>query len=201
MDYLLHFITTVGPWGYVIVFLIIFLESFPPTFFLPGDSMLLTTGFLASQGIFKLPVLIAVFFVGSFLGYVFSYAMGVRMRKFVLSKNDTFWFKKKHIEYTERFFEKYGIKTIIFGRFIAVVRSFAPFLAGAVQMAYGKFIKYSLLGALLWTTLLPIAGFYLGRIFPGAHLHLEPIIIAIVVVSLIPAMYEYYSEKKLSKNR
>ena len=119
MDSLIHIIQSAGYWGYAILFIIIFLESFPPTFFLPGDSLLLTTGFLASQGYFSLPLLIVSLFLGSVIGYAFSYKMGKKLRKMILSKGDTFWFKRKHIEYTENFFLKYGAKTIIIGRFVA----------------------------------------------------------------------------------
>ena len=195
MDSLIHIIQSAGYWGYAILFIIIFLESFPPTFFLPGDSLLLTTGFLASQGYFSLPLLIVSLFLGSVIGYAFSYKMGKKLRKMILSKGDTFWFKRKHIEYTENFFLKYGAKTIIIGRFVAVVRSFGPTLAGAVEMPYYKFTRYSVLGGLFWTASLTSITFYLGKIFPNANVNLTPIIMAIIVVSLIPAFVEYLKSR------
>jgi len=199
MDFLIHFIQHLGYFGYFLMFLIIFLESLPFAFFLPGDSMLLTTGFLATQGYFSLSLLFLSMFLGSILGYFFSYAIGKNFRHIVLRKGDNFWFKKKHLEKTQAFFEKYGRKTIIFGRFVAIIRSFTPALAGAGLMKYREFALDSLIGGILWVGGLLSVGFYLGRIFPGLHLYLTPIILAIILVSLIPALYEYFRNRRKNK--
>ena len=191
MEHLINFITSFGYFGYAILFMTIFLESFPLTFFLPGDSLLFTTGFLASQGYFHIVPLLAIFFVASFLGYVFSYFMGKKIRDFILRSNDKYWFKKKHLDYTEGFFQKYGDKTIIIGRFVPIVRSFAPTLAGAVEMSYKRFTRDSLLGAFVWTFVMTLAGFYLGKIIPGADKYLTLIILGIITVSLSPSIIEY----------
>ena len=195
MEYLLHLIKVTGYFGYAIVFLIIFFESFPVTFFLPGDSLLFTTGFLASQGYFDPTLLFGVLFFASFSGYIFSYAMGKKLRDFILRSNDKYWFKKKHLDYTHDFYQKYGDKTIVIGRFVPIVRSFAPTLAGAVDMNYKKFTKDSLAGAVLWTGGITSVGFYLGRAFPSTHLYLTPIILAIIFVSLLPAIIEFIKKK------
>jgi len=199
MDYLIHLIQSTGYWGYAILFLIIFLESFPPTFFLPGDSLLFTTGFLASQGYFNLALLVGVLFLASFFGYIFTYLMGKKLRDFILNSNDKYWFKRKHLEYTEQFYKKYGNKTIIIGRFVPVVRSFGPTLAGAVNMSRHTFIIDTLVGGILWTGGITSIGFYLGKIIPGAHLYLTPIVIGIIVVSLLPAIIEYIHSKRQTK--
>lgn len=200
MDYLISIITSLGNWGYVLLFIIIFLESFPFTFFLPGDSLLFTTGFLASAGHLNFPVLLIIYFIGGTGGYIFSYLMGKRIRDFILASNDRYWFKKKHIEYTEGFYAKYGAKTLIIGRFVPIVRSFAPTLAGAVDMAFKRFIKYTLVGGLFWTLIITSAGFYLGKAFPSAHLYLTPIILGIIFVSLLPTVYEYFQSRKKNEN-
>jgi len=200
MDHLISFITGLGYFGYVILFIIIFFESFPLTFFLPGDSLLFTTGFLASQGYFNLPCLIATLFLASILGYMFSYATGQKIRDFILRSNDKYWFKKKHIDYTQDFYQKYGAKTLVFGRFIPIVRSFAPTLAGAVQMQYRQFIKFVFIGGFLWTVGITLIGFYLGRAIPGVHLYLTPIIIAIIFVSFLPAIIEFI-RNRVKKNK
>src|SRR3989338_6385966 len=122
MEYLVDLITAVGFYGYVILFIIVFFESFPLTFYLPGDSLLFTTGFLASQGYFDISILIGTLFIASILGYNFSYFMGERIRNFILRSNDKYWFKNKHLEYTEAFWNKHGDKTIIIGRFVPIVR-------------------------------------------------------------------------------
>ena len=199
MQYLLHYIQIVGYFGYFILFLIIFLESFPLTFFFPGDSLLFTSGFLASQGYFDLSLLVTTFFAASIFGYVLSYAVGKKVRDTVLEKKKFLWIKPKHIEKTHRFFEKYGMKTIIIGRFVPVVRSFSPALAGAAEMRYDKFLRYALIGGILWSGGLTSAGFYLGRIFPHAHIYLTPIIIAIIIVSILPMVFDYFSKNKENK--
>lgn len=191
MDFLLEIITHVGYWGYAVLFLIIFLESFPPTFFLPGDSLLFITGFLASQGHFSLPILVTTLFCASVLGYMFSYRMGKWIGDIIEKSNDKYWFKKKHLDYTEEFYKKYGTMTVVLGRFIPIVRSFNPTLAGAVEMDYKKFFKLVLIGGFLWAVGLTTVGFYLGQIIPDAHKYLTPIVFIIILVSLLPAIYEF----------
>jgi len=200
MDFLLNLITTVGYWGYVILFLVIFLESFPPTFFLPGDSLLFITGFLASQGHFNLIVLVATLYLASVCGYMFSYAMGKRLGDFIERSNDKYWFKKKHLDYTAEFYKKYGTQTVILGRFIPIVRSFNPTLAGAVEMDYKKFFRMVLIGGFLWAVGLTTIGYYLGQVVPNADKYLTLIVVCIIVVSLFPAIYEFI-HKMIRKSR
>ncbi len=196
MEHLINLITTLGYFGYIILFLIIFLESFPPTFFLPGDSLLFLTGFLASQGHFNLALLVGTFFLAGIFGYMFSYHMGEILRNFILRSNNRYWFKIKHLHYTEDFFKKYGDKTVIIGRFVPIVRSFGPTLAGAVEMPYRKFIRDTIIGGFLWTGGLTTVGFYLGRIFPKAHNFLTPIIVAVIFISLLPGIIEYIQKRR-----
>ena len=200
MDHLINLITTFGYFGYVILFVTIFLESFPFTFFLPGDSLLFTTGFLASQGHFNFPLLLIVLFIAGTLGYLLSYALGEKIRTVILNSNDRYWFKKKHLEDTRRFYEKYGAKTIIIGRFIVVVRSFVPTLAGVVDMKFNKFLEYTLIGSVLWTGGMTSLGFYLGHAIPGVHLYITPIILGIIFSSLLPTFYGYFSTKRSKNN-
>lgn len=199
MEHLINFIQFAGYYGYLVLFIIIFLESFPPTFFLPGDSLLFITGFLASQGYFNLGILVIVLFIASVVGYIFSYRMGERVRVFILNSNDKYWFKKKHLDYTEEFYKKYGIKTLVIGRFVPIVRSFSPTLAGAVDMNYKTFMKFVVLGGFLWIGGMTSVGFYLGRIIPNAESLLTPIVLSIVFVSLIPTFAEHLI--KLIKDR
>ncbi len=171
------------------------------TFFLPGDSLLFTTGFLASQGHFNMALLIGTLFLGSMLGYLVSYLLGEKLRDVLLKGQDSYWFKRKHLEHTQDFYNKYGAKTIIIGRFVPIVRSFSATLAGAVKMDYYKFIQYTFLGGILWTGGVTYAGFFLGKKIPGAHLYLTPIILGIVFISLLPTVYEYImAQKEKSKN-
>lgn len=191
MEYLINFIQFAGYFGYAFLFLIIFFESFPPTFFLPGDSLLFLAGFLASEGYFNMIPLTGILFVASVLGYFFSYKMGKKLRAFILRSNDKYWFKKKHLEYTEEFYKKYGAKTLIIGRFIPIIRSFSPTLAGAAEMDYKKFIKYVLLGGFLWIGGITSIGFHLGRIIPHAERLLTLMILVIIFISLLPTFLEH----------
>ena len=192
MEYLVNSIQFAGYFGYAILFLIIFLESFPPTLFLPGDSLLFITGFLASQGYFDMVLLVGTLFLASVIGYIFSYAMGKKLREFIFKSNDKYWFKRKHIEYTEEFYSKYGTKAVVIGRFVPIVRSFSPTLAGAVEMDYKKFVKFVLIGGFLWTGGLTSIGFYLGEVIPNAERFLTPIVLIIIFVSLLPTFAEYF---------
>ncbi len=191
MEHLVNLITTVGYFGYAILFIIIFLESFPPTFFFPGDSLLFITGFLASQGHFNIVILVITLVTASISGYMFSYAMGERLRVLILKSNDRYWFKKKHLEYTENFYTKYGSKTVVIGRFIPIVRSFSPTLAGAVRMDYSKFFRLSMLGGILWAGGLTTVSFFVGGRIPHADKFLTPIIFCIILVSLLPVIIEF----------
>lgn len=196
MEHLIGLIKDVGYYGYVILFLIIFLESFPLTFYLPGDSLLFTTGFLASQGYFSMAILLPTLFIASILGYNFSYFMGERLRNFIMNSNDRYWFKKKHLDYTQAFFEKYGDKTLIIGRFVPIVRSFSPTMAGAVKMPFKKFSFDSILGGAIWTLGVTSLGFYLGKSMPGIEKHIHYVVLFIIIVSLVPSIYEYIKSKK-----
>jgi membrane-associated protein len=191
MEHLIGLIKDVGYYGYVILFIIIFLESFPLTFYLPGDSLLFTTGFLASQGYFSMAILLPTLFIASILGYNFSYFMGERLRDFIIKSNDRYWFKKKHLDYTQEFFNKYGDKTLIIGRFVPIVRSFSPTMAGAVKMPFKKFSQVSFLGGFLWIFGVTSLGYYLGKTIPGVEKYLHYLVVLIILVSLAPSVYEY----------
>ena len=149
-------------------------------------------------------LLVPILFLASIFGYMFSYKMGKKLRGFILRSNDKYWFKKKHLDYTEKFYEKYGTKTIVIGRFIPIVRSFSPTLAGAVDMDYKKFIKFVLIGGFFWTAGLTSVGFYLGQVIPNAEKFLTPIVLSIIFVSLIPTFAEYITiriKKVLDKRK
>lgn len=201
MEHLVNLIKEVGVYGYVILFIIIFFESFPLTFYLPGDSLLFTTGFLASQGYFSIAILLPTLFVASVLGYNFSYFMGHRLRDFIIKSNDRYWFKKKHLDYTKAFFDKYGDKTVIIGRFVPIVRSFAPTMAGSVHMHFKKFTFDSVMGGFIWTFGVTLLGYYLGKAIPEAEKYLTPIIMVIILISLSPSVYEYWKSTKENKKK
>jgi len=191
-----HFISFFEQFGYIGLFAVVFFESFPLTFFFPGDSLLFATGFLASQGVFSLPVLILTFFLAGTAGYIFSYFFGQKIIRRFFTDEHSKIFNPKYITYTHQFFEKYGGKTIIIGRFVPVVRSFGPALAGVANLTFKRFLSYTLLGGIFWSATMTLIGFYLGRILPKADAYLTPIIVTIIFISVLPTIFEYLKRRK-----
>lgn len=186
---LVHLVDTIG---YIGLFVIIFLEcGVPLAFFLPGDSLLFTTGFLASQGHLSLFVLIPILFFAAVIGYILNYAIGKKIGERLFTDEHSRWFNPKRVAYAKAFFDKYGPKTIVLGRFVPIVRTFAPAIAGAVGMDHRKFVTYTTIGAIVWAIGVTLLGYYLGQMIPNADKYLLPIIVGIIVVSLVPPVYEY----------
>ncbi len=184
--------------GYVGLFLIIFAESgLLIGFFLPGDSLLFTAGFLASQGILSLPVLLIGCFISAVLGDNVGYAFGHRVGKRIFNRKDSLLFHKDNIIKAQKFYEKHGAKTIVIARFIPVIRTFAPIVAGVGTMHYRTFIIFNLLGGLLWAVGLNLAGYYLGSVIPDVDKYLLPIVIGIVLLSISPGIIHILKDKKM----
>lgn len=173
--------------GYVGIFGIVFAESgLFVGFFLPGDSLLFTAGFLASQGFLHIAVLIAACFFGAVLGDSFGYAFGRKVGPMIFKKEDSLLFHKDHLARAEEFYNTYGAKTIILARFVPIVRTFAPILAGVGRMSYPEFLAYNVIGGALWAIGLPLVGYYLGSAIPGVDQYLLPIVAGIIIVSVMP---------------
>jgi len=165
-------------------------------FFLPGDSLLFTAGFLASQGILNIVVLTLVCFVSAVLGDSVGYAIGRRLGPRIFTRKNSRFFHREHLERAKIFYEKYGGKTIILARFIPIIRTFAPVLAGVGKMHYPKFLSYNLAGGFAWGACVPLAGYFLGSMIPSVDRYLLPIVGGIIVVSLLPAVREYIVMRK-----
>lgn len=161
--------------------------------FMPGDSMLFASGFLSAHGYFSLYILIPIFILASTIGNMFGYWFGAMMEHALANRPDSLFFKRKHIEYTERFYAQYGPKAIVLARFMPVVRTFCPILAGVGSMRFPVFMLYNIIGAVLWGASLPILGFLLGGIVPEEFVTV--IIIVIIVLSLLPGLVEYLRAK------
>ncbi len=163
-------------------------------FFLPGDSLLFTAGFLASQDIVNVHVLAAVCFIaavaGDSVGYHFGHSVGPKL----LKKPDGKIFKKQYIAEAEAFYEKHGKKTIIIARFVPIVRTFAPIVAGIGKMHYRTFLAYNVIGGALWTLGLTYAGYFLGRSVPWAKDYLELVILGVIFLSLVPSIVHVLSK-------
>lgn len=185
--------------GLLGIFAIVFLESgMMIGFFFPGDSLLFTAGFLASQGFFNIWVLALGCFIFAVLGDSIGYSIGHKFGKRLFSKQDSLIFHKDHLMKAEKFYEKHGGKTIILARFIPVIRAFAPVVAGIGSMKYTTFLFYNLFGAFLWAIGMTFLGYFLGNLIPDVDKYLLPIVGFIIVVSLLPGVYHFIKEKRVS---
>ena len=183
--------------GYPGLFAAVFLESGVPFgFFLPGASMLFTAGLLASQGFFNPWVLIPLVTVAAILGDNVGYWFGAKVGRKLFERPDSRFFHQEHLRKAEQFYERYGSKVIFLARFIPVVRTFAPVVAGIARMRYRTFFFYNVLGALVWATGVTSAGFFLGRQFPFVERYLTLILIVIVVTTLAPLVWDFYRRSR-----
>jgi membrane-associated protein len=184
--------------GYVGVWAIIFAESgLLIGFFLPGDSLLFTAGFLASQpNSLNIWVLIIGCFIAAVLGDNVGYATGHRFGRRLFQKEDSWLFHKKNLVRAQKFYDQNGRKTIILARFIPIVRTFAPIVAGIGAMKYSIFFTYNLVGGAVWTVGLCLLGYFLGRTIPDVDKYLLPIIAVIIVASVVPSLIHLYRENR-----
>lgn len=187
-----------GIWAvYGALFGIIFAESgLLVGFFLPGDSLLFTTGFLAQKGLFGLNiyVLILGYFLAAVIGDNVGYSFGKKVGKKLFTKEDSLLFHKDNLLKAQDFYKKYGRKAIIIARFIPVVRTFAPIVAGVGDMHYPTFVVFNVIGGILWAIGIPLAGFFLGGLIPESEKYLEYIILGIVFLSLLPTVIHVYKD-------
>jgi membrane-associated protein len=183
--------------GYGLVFAFVFAESgLLIGFFLPGDSLLFTAGFLASQGFLDIGILAVGSFICAVAGDSVGYSFGYRVGRRLFQREDSIWFHKKHLLKAEAFYEKHGGKAIVLARFLPIVRTFAPIIAGMGAMKYPRFLTYNLAGGLLWGTGVTLAGFYFGRMLPPEEVdrYLLPVILLIIVLSLLPTAIHVWRE-------
>ena len=185
--------------GYFGVWGIVFAESgLLVGFFLPGDSLLFTAGFIASQGFLNIFVLVFGCFICAVLGDNVGYATGYRFGRRLFQKEDNWFFHKKNLVKTQSFYDKHGKKTLVLARFMPVVRTFAPIVAGIAAMRYRTFMSYNLVGGLLWTLGITLLGYFLGKVIPAEQVdkYLLPIVLAIIVISLIPSVLHLIQENR-----
>jgi membrane-associated protein len=169
-------------------------------FFLPGDSLLFTAGFLASQNLLPLAPLLIGTFIASIIGDSIGYWFGKKTGPAIFYKEDSFFFRKKHVENARIFYEKHGKTTIILARFVPIIRTFAPIVAGVANMNYRIFISYNVIGGFLWTIGLTSAGYFLGRSIPSADAYLLPIVLLITLASFTPGIVHIWNERKKDRN-
>ncbi len=177
--------------GLIGIVAIIFLETgFFFGFFLPGDSLLFTAGLLASKGLLPIAGVLVGIFIAAVIGDNVGYAFGKKVGPSLFVKEDSKFFDKKNIARAQHFYERYGARTVILARFIPIVRTFAPIVAGIGNMDYKTFFKYNVIGGFLWTIALVGLGFGFGSVIPDPDKYLLPAIGVIVVLSAIPAIRE-----------
>lgn len=206
IDFILHIdrflgtiIQTYGIATYFILFIIIFCETgLVITPLLPGDSLLFVVGTFAAKGAFNLAIIFIVLASAAIIGDTVNYWIGNYFGENVFANNR--FFKKEHLERTKNFYEKHGGKTIIIARFIPIIRTFAPFVAGIGKMSYFRFISFNIIGGILWVASFLLAGYFFGGI-PFIKENLTFVIMAIIIISLIPAVVEFLRQRKNEKTK
>ena len=179
-----------GAWVYAILFLIVFCETgLVVTPFLPGDSLLFTVGAIAARGSLDIYLIAGLLALAAILGDTVNYWIGHYAGPKVFHRKESFWLNPKHIERTHAFYEKYGGKTIIFARFMPIIRTFAPFVAGIGRMNYGRFMTYNVVGGVVWVLFFTIGGFFFGNL-PVVKRNFTLVILVIIVLSVMPAVIE-----------
>ncbi|HAT72643.1 MAG TPA: DedA family protein [Elusimicrobia bacterium] len=188
-----------GAWTYLILFLIIFCETgLVVTPILPGDSLLFAVGVFGGLGDLDIKLTLALLSVAAVLGDMVNYAVGKFIGPKVFHYEDSRIFKKEYLRKTHAFYEKYGGKTIIIARFVPIVRTFAPFVAGVGAMTYGKFLSYNVAGGLLWVFSITLAGYFFGNI-PVVKSNFTVVILAIVFISVLPGIIEYIRHRRAAR--
>lgn len=194
INYLLEWL---GVYVYLGLFFIVFAETgLAIGFFLPGDSLLVVSGLFAAAGKLNVALILIAFFLGSVIGDSTGYWTGRAMGKTIFNRENSFIFKPSRVEKAKQFFERYGAKTIVLARFVPVVRTFAPIVAGASEMPYARFLTFSLLGGALWISSMVFLGYFVGGLIEtafGIRLedHIEKVVIVVVALSILPPLIEF----------
>ena len=197
-EHLQALVAAYGPWIYLILFLIVFCETgLVVTPFLPGDSLLFVTGAIAAAGGMNVHLLVVLLIIAAILGDAVNYAFGRYVGPRVFSQQQSRWLNPKHLQRAHAFYEKHGGKTIIIARFVPIVRTYAPFVAGAASMTYSRFAFYNVSGAILWVVSLAYAGYFFGNL-PVIKDNLSLVIIGIIILSIMPGVVEILRHRRAS---
>ena len=188
-----------GMWTYLIFFIIVFCETgLVVTPFLPGDSLLFVAGTFAALGSLNLMWLLVILSAAAILGDTINYWIGNYIGPKVFQMQNSRVFRKEYLDRTHQFYEKYGPITIVIGRFIPIIRTFAPFLAGVGSMTYGKFLVYNVVGGILWIASFTLGGYFFGNL-PFVKKNFTAVIIAIIIISVMPTVIEYVRQRRQAK--
>jgi membrane-associated protein len=193
--------TVLAGWlGYALLFVVVFSETgLLLGFFLPGDSLLFTVGVVAGAGQLNIALIIALLSVAAVVGDGVGYYLGRRAGRGVFNRPDSRIFKREHLVRTQAFYEKHGGKTIIIARFVPIIRTFAPFVAGVAEMNYAKFLSYNIFGGIGWVTSVTLLGYSLGSI-PLVRKHFEKAVLLIIFISVVPIIIEVLRARYKNKD-
>jgi membrane-associated protein len=196
-DYILYF----GNFGYFFIYLVLFGIIFAESglfvgAFLPGDSLLFSAGVLAAEDYVNIYTLLVVFSLAAITGDSFGYYFGRKVGKKLFNKPDSKFFHKDNLVLAEKYYEKHGKLTIILARFIPIIRTFAPIVAGISNMKYSVFIFYNIIGGLIWSVGITLCGYFLGKIIPDIDKFLLPLIAGIIAITVIPTVFHVWREAK-----
>ena len=203
IDFILHvdkyleaFVQSYGMWVYALLFLIVFVETGVVVMpFLPGDSLLFVAGALAALGGMHIHLLVGLLIVAAILGDTLNYHVGKHLGHRLVARPDSRWFHHEWLDRTHAFYDRHGGKTVVIARFVPIVRTFAPFVAGMGSMAYGRFLRYNVLGGIAWVTSFAYAGYWFGNV-PVVKQNLSLLIVAIVGVSMLPGVVGYLRHRR-----
>lgn len=185
--------------GYPALALIIFLETGAMVAFLPGDSLLFVAGLYAAKGDLNIAILNVLLSAMAILGDATSYSIGAKLGPKIFNRPRSRFFKPEHMQAAHAFYEKHGGKAIIIARFVPLVRTFVPVVAGSAGMTYRNFATFNIIGGIGWVSSMTLGGYFLGSLFPDLGKHIEKVIIVIVVLSIMPMVIEYLKARGRSK--
>lgn len=198
-EYLIQITSQYGIWTYLILFLVIFAETgFVVTPFLPGDSLLFAAGAISALGSLNVWGMLIILSIAAILGDTVNYWIGHFFGQKIVDNPKISFINQKHIDQTNEFYQKHGGKTIILARFVPIVRTFAPFVAGIGKMHYEKFLLYNLIGGVAWVFIFTLLGYFFGNI-PFVKANFELVVVAIILISVLPMVWEYFKAKRAAK--
>jgi len=188
---------TIAAAGYLVLNGVIFAETgLAAGFFFPGDSLLFVAGLFAAKGNLNIGLLLITLSFAGIAGDAVGYFTGWKLGKRLFSRPKSLLFRPSHLRKAHEFYEKYGSKTIIIARFIPIVRTFAPMVAGAAEMSYSRFVVYNIAGGVGWISSMLLAGYFLGQLFPALEKHIELVVLVVVALSFLPPFIEYWKARR-----
>jgi membrane-associated protein len=193
---------TIAAAGYLVLIFVVFAETgLAAGFFLPGDSLLVVAGIFAYNGDLNVFILLGTLTVAAIVGDAVGYYSGAKLGPRIFKREQSLLFRPSHIQKANAFYEKYGGKTIIIARFVPIVRTFAPIVAGAAGMPYRQFVFFNVIGGVLWVFSMILAGYFLGSVIPNLDQHIEWVVIIVVFLSLLPPLYEFLKSRREKSRR